>query len=111
MVAEQELNISMENENSPEEKIRKMLHEMEDVEEEYNSICSAVKSLQAKVMAFYQKRHSSLKELLDKHLASLPWADCSLDARTGASLHHFPESQVGHSGPKPLEQEDPSKVK
>ena len=84
---------------------------MEDVEEEYDSICGAVKSLEVRVMAFYQKRHSSLKESLDKHLASLPWADCSLDARTGVSLHHCPESQVGHSGPKLLEQEDPSKVK
>ena len=62
-------------------------------------------------MVFYQKRHLSLKESLDKHLESLPWAEsglierkipsgCSLDACREALLHNFPESQVGHAGPK-----------
>ena len=53
------MNTSMENEISP-----------EVMEEEFDSICGTVKSLQERVMVFYQKRCSSLKESLDKHLES-----------------------------------------
>ena len=56
MVDDDESNTSMENEISLEENIRKTLHEMEDMEEEFNNICGAVKSLQERVMVFYQKK-------------------------------------------------------
>ena len=69
------------NEGSMEEKIRKKLHEIEEIEEEFPSICDTVKTLTERVSVFYQKRHLSAKESLDKELESLPWAESDLIER------------------------------
>ena len=107
MVDDDQLNTPMENnEGSMEEKIRKNLHEIEEIEAEFDGICGAVKSLTERVSVFYQKRHLSVKESLDKELESLPWAEfdliernilsgCSFDAHREAFVASFSGEQSG----------------
>ena len=93
MVHDDQLNMPMENnEGSMEEKIRKKLHEIEEIEE-LHGMCGAVKSLTERVSVFYQKRHLSMKESLDKELDTLPWTESDLIERnilSGCSFdaHH-----------------------